>query len=137
MAGHKRHSQQSNDLYGNVPSSQMPSSFQESYYLLLELSTQEPTMQACFKIIESTCMANGLSLKVCGKPATKQFTEHLHKHYIPFLQHAIRFVIFNPCVFTRSTCRQTSRHNCARAPTSVISWYESKHALVICHRVVV
>lgn len=33
----------------------------ESYHLLLELSSQEPTMQACFKIIESTCFARYLS----------------------------------------------------------------------------
>ena len=36
----------------------------ESYMLLLELSTQEPILQSCLKIVQSTCLAQGIQMKI-------------------------------------------------------------------------
>lgn len=46
---------------------------EESYHLLLELCSQEPTVQCCFKIIESTCLARGVDLEIGGKQPTSEF----------------------------------------------------------------
>lgn len=36
---------------------EMMDSRDESHFLLMELAAQEPTLQNCFKIIQSTCLA--------------------------------------------------------------------------------
>lgn len=46
---------------------------EESYHLLLELCSQEPTIQCCFKIIESTCLARGIDMEIRGKPPSQEF----------------------------------------------------------------
>ena len=46
---------------------------EESYHLLLELCSQEPTIQCCFKIIESTCLARGIDMEIKGKPPSQEF----------------------------------------------------------------
>jgi hypothetical protein len=51
----------------------------ESYSLLLELSSQEPTMQACFKIIESTCLARGIDLEIAGSPPSEEFRKFISR----------------------------------------------------------
>lgn len=63
---------------------------EESYMLLLELSSQEPTIQSCFKVIESTCLARGIQLKIRGCQASKDFQRFLDRYYLPFAEHAIR-----------------------------------------------
>lgn len=62
----------------------------ESRQLLLELMTVEPTMQHCFKIIESTCLSQGLFCKLDGKPCSPEFSNHLQDFYIPFCRNALR-----------------------------------------------
>lgn len=92
----------------------MPMQRDESYHLLLELSSQEPTMQACFKIIESTCLARGIDMEISGelehvrfmscihslslthsnstgKPPSAEFQAFISRYYTPFVENAIRY----------------------------------------------
>jgi hypothetical protein len=62
----------------------------ESQALLLELSTSEPMVIQCFKIIESTCLSQGLFCQVRGEDASKEFQLFLEEHYVPFCKAAIR-----------------------------------------------
>lgn len=62
----------------------------ESYLLLLELSTQEPTMQTCMKIAQSTCLAQGIHVRIKGKECSKSFQNFIDRYYIPFAEEAIR-----------------------------------------------
>lgn len=62
----------------------------ESYMLLLELSCQEPTLQSCFKVIESTCLARGIGLKIHGRNASSEFQQFIDRYYLPFAECAIR-----------------------------------------------
>ena len=64
---------------------------EESYHLLLELCSQEPTMQCCFKIIESTCLARGIDVEIGGRPPSPEFREFIARHYLPFAESAIRY----------------------------------------------
>jgi len=64
---------------------------EESYHLLLELCSQEPTMQCCFKIIESTCLARGINMLIGGKPPTEEFRTFLNRYYLPFAESSIRY----------------------------------------------
>ena len=65
----------------------------ESQSLLLELGTSEPTLQQCFKIIESTCLSQGLFCSINGTECTRQFQKHLDAYYIPFLKVALWAII--------------------------------------------
>jgi hypothetical protein len=65
----------------------------ESQALLLELGTSEPTLQQCFKIIESTCLSQGIYCSIDGLECTPEFQRHLDTHYIPFLKDALRAII--------------------------------------------
>lgn len=74
----------------------------ESYYLLLELGTQEPVMQHCIKTLQGICLAQGVKLASKGvhdqDPATKkwdsgattQFQKHIDKYFVAFCEEAIR-----------------------------------------------
>lgn len=62
----------------------------ESRALLLELVTGEPTIVQCFKIIESTCLSQGLICRIDGEPVTETFGEFLEEYYIPFCRNAIK-----------------------------------------------
>jgi hypothetical protein len=46
---------------------------------LLELSSQEPTIQLCFKIIESTCLARGIDMEIGGKSPSLEFRMFLSR----------------------------------------------------------
>ena len=63
---------------------------QESLHLLLEIVTLEPTMQQCFKVIESTCLSQGIHCRVDGSAITPAFQKHLDEFYIPFCKAAVR-----------------------------------------------
>ena len=65
----------------------------ESQALLLELGTSEPTLQQCFKVIESTCLSQGVDCKIRGGEANERFKRHLDTHYIPFLKDSVRAMI--------------------------------------------
>jgi hypothetical protein len=62
----------------------------ESYQLLLELVVSEPILQQCFKVIESTCLSQGVRCKVANREISENFQSHVDRHYIPFLKNAIR-----------------------------------------------
>ena len=65
----------------------------ESQALLLELGTSEPTLQQCFKIIESTCLSQGIFCSINGRECSAQFQRHLDMHYTPFLKDALRAIV--------------------------------------------
>ena len=62
----------------------------ESQTLLLELVTSEPTIQQCFKVIESTCLSQGLYCRVDGREVSERFQAHLDEFWVPFCKCAIR-----------------------------------------------
>jgi hypothetical protein len=63
---------------------------QESQGLLLELVTTEPTILQCFKIIESTCLSQGIFCRLQGAEVSPAFQRFLDDHYLPFCKTAIR-----------------------------------------------
>ena len=63
---------------------------QESQVLLLELITTEPTVLQCFKIIESTCLSQGIFCRIGGEEVSPRFQRFLEDHYVPFCRSAIR-----------------------------------------------
>ena len=65
----------------------------ESQALLLELGSSEPTLQQCFKIIESTCLSQGIDCRVRGAECSARFGKHLDMHYVPFLKEALRAMV--------------------------------------------
>ena len=62
----------------------------ESQSLLLELATSEPTLNQCFKVIESTCLSQGIHCRVDGAEVSEAFQRHLDEFYVPFCKAAIR-----------------------------------------------
>jgi hypothetical protein len=61
----------------------------ESQGLLLELVTSDPTILQCFKVIEATCLSQGLYCRVGGGVTTPKFQRFLDDHYLPFCKAAI------------------------------------------------
>jgi hypothetical protein len=62
----------------------------ESQNLLLELVTSEPTVLQCFKIIESTCLSQGIFCRLKGKEVSKPFQRFIDDHYTSFCKNAIK-----------------------------------------------
>jgi hypothetical protein len=62
----------------------------ESESLLLELVTSEPTIQQCFKVIQSTCLSQGIHCRVDGADVSDAFQRHLDEFYVPFCKAAIQ-----------------------------------------------
>jgi hypothetical protein len=65
----------------------------ESQAILLELGVSEPTLQQCFKIIESTCLSQGICCLINGKECTQRFQKHIDIHYYSFVKEALRSMI--------------------------------------------
>jgi hypothetical protein len=61
----------------------------ESQGLLLELVTSEPTVLQCFKVIEATCLSQGIFCRVKGSKVTEQFQRFIDDNYLPFCKTAI------------------------------------------------
>ena len=61
----------------------------ESQALLLELVTSEPTLLQCFKVIEATCLSQGIFCRVKGERTTDRFQRFLDDQYLPFCKAAI------------------------------------------------
>jgi hypothetical protein len=61
----------------------------ESQGLLLELVTSEPTILQCFKVIEATCLSQGVFCRVSGTEVTEKFQRFIDDHYVPFCKTAI------------------------------------------------
>ena len=62
----------------------------QSQDLLLELATSEPTILQCFKIIESTCLSQGIFCKIEDQHASERFQRFIDEHYLPFCKASIR-----------------------------------------------
>ena len=69
----------------------------ESQALLLELGSSEPTLQQCFKVIESTCLPQGIECHVRGSKCSARFRKHLDMHCMPFLKEALRAMVMVGC----------------------------------------
>lgn len=95
---------------------------EESYRLLLELSSQEPTLQACFKVIESTCLARGIGLKVKGRNVLPSFQSFLDRYYLSFAETAIRH--FFTLGFVPWRLRRISTGDCVPEviPLGLFTW---------------
>lgn len=61
----------------------------ESQALLWELVTSEPTILQCFKVIEATCLSQGIFCRVQGSVVTEKFQRFIDDHYAPFCKTAI------------------------------------------------
>ena len=61
----------------------------ESQALLLELVTSEPTIIQCFKVIEATCLSQGVFCRVDGLEVTDKFQRFMEDYYVPFCKTAI------------------------------------------------
>jgi hypothetical protein len=61
----------------------------ESQALLWELVTSEPTILQCFKVIEATCLSQGIFCRVRGSVVTEKFQRFIDDHYTPFCKTAI------------------------------------------------
>lgn len=66
---------------------------QESQGLLLELVTSEPTILQCFKIIESTCLSQGIFCRLESREVSPRFQRFLDDHYLPFCKTAVRAML--------------------------------------------
>lgn len=62
----------------------------ESQRILLEMVTMEPVLQQCFKIVESTCLAQGIHCTIGGGRLSNEFKDHVDEFYLPFCKDAIR-----------------------------------------------
>lgn len=95
---------------------------EESYMLLLELSSQEPTLQSCFKVVESTCLARGIHLKIRGRPASKEFQKFLDRYYLPFAEASIHH--FFTLGFVPWRLRRLSSGDCVpeAIPLGMFTW---------------
>lgn len=70
----------------------------ESYYLLLELGTQEPVLQHCLKTLQGMCLSQGVKLakkgthdqdpetKKWSSQATDKFQKHIDRYWVPFCE---------------------------------------------------
>lgn len=61
----------------------------ESQGLLLELVTSEPTVLQCLKVIEATCLSQGIFCRVKGAVVTERFQRFMDDHYMPFCKAAV------------------------------------------------
>ena len=65
---------------------------EESRALLLELCTSEPFIQQAFRVLECTCLAQGISLYVDGEDASEAFSLFVNEHYAAFCKAAVRAI---------------------------------------------
>ena len=98
---------------------------EESYHLLLELCSQEPTIQCCFKIIESTCLARGIDMEIRGKPPSPEFRTFVSRWKAVF-NHTEFFVLICNHKFSQSPASQHAHlaigicnHKCVPCSTRV------------------
>eukprot|EP00960_Hanusia_phi_P014029 412126-Hanusia_phi.AAC.2 len=62
----------------------------ESYWMLLELVTYEPTIQLCLSTLQSMTLCRDIKCRIKGRECTKDFRDFLNAHYFTFLSNAIR-----------------------------------------------
>jgi hypothetical protein len=95
----------------------------ESQGLLLELVTSEPTVLQCFKIVESTCLSQGLHCQLQGQAISSGFQRFLDDHYIPFCKAAIRAMYTYGFVPWRVRRVQSGDQVPEVLPAGTFSWY--------------
>jgi len=104
----------------------------ESQHLLWELSTSEPMVLQCFKIIESTCLSQGLFCRVDGEEVSKEFQLFLDEHYLPFCKAAIRAMFTYGFVPWRTRRVRGGAQAPEVLPAGTFSWHteagESAHS---------
>jgi hypothetical protein len=76
-------------LLGRVRQNSRMQDIAESQGLLLELVTSEPTVLQCFKVIEATCLSQGVFCRIKGTVATERFQRFIDDHYLPFCKAAV------------------------------------------------
>jgi hypothetical protein len=54
------------------------------------IKKQEPTIQTCVKIVQSTCLAQGIEVKTKGKRSTEEFQCFVDRYYLSFAEEAVR-----------------------------------------------
>jgi hypothetical protein len=64
------------------------------FEILLKIVSEDACMQACLKVISSTCMAHGIEIECPTGKATPEYTAFVQRHYVAFCEDAIR------CMFT-------------------------------------
>lgn len=52
--------------------------------LLLELSTQDPTVIQCLSIVKAICLTQGVRCIIDDEPCSVEFQEFVDKYYTPF-----------------------------------------------------
>jgi hypothetical protein len=57
----------------------------------LTLCLQEPTVQTCLKIVQATCLAQGLEFKCRNAKSSAGFQAFVDRYYIPFAEEAVRY----------------------------------------------
>jgi len=107
----------------DVRMSHRASDIAESQHLLLELSIAEPTIQQCFRIIESTCLSQGIFCKVDGKTCSPSFLDHLDHYYTPFCKAAIRAMLVYGFVPWRTRKIKDGYEIPEVLPPGTFSWY--------------
>jgi hypothetical protein len=61
-----------------------------SFDILVELVTQEPTLLGCLRILQGTCLSQGIKCVIKDTPASPEFAEFVTLHYSSFCENAIR-----------------------------------------------
>jgi hypothetical protein len=64
----------------------------DSFATLVEIMTQEPTLLGCLRILQGTCLSQGIKCTIRGKNATPEFAEFVTLHYSTFCENAIRCI---------------------------------------------
>lgn len=76
--------------------------------LLLELSTQDPTVLQCLAIIRATCLTQGVRCYIDEEPCGEDFQAFVDEHYVAFCQQALHAMFAYGFVpwFVRKTRRR-------------------------------
>jgi hypothetical protein len=95
----------------------------ESQNLLLELMTTEPTVLQCLKIIESTCLSQGIACSLQGREVSENFQNFLEDFYAPFCKEAIQAMFTYGFVPWRVRKVLSGDHVPEVLPPGTFSWH--------------
>jgi hypothetical protein len=74
------------------------------FELLMKIATEDATMQACLKVVTSTCLAHGIEIECKSGKATQQYIDFVQRYYVSFCEDAIRCMFL--CGFVPWRLRQ-------------------------------
>jgi hypothetical protein len=60
------------------------------FEILTKIIAEDATMQACLKVITSTCLSHGIEVECQSGKVTADFVKFVQRHYVPFCEEAIR-----------------------------------------------